>query len=70
MYKSRIGDWEGYTFVGKVCKNAFVTMVERKTLFTVVKRIESKYANITADALIQSMKHLHTDVLTITLDNG
>ena len=68
--KSRIGDWEGYTVAGKGRKNAFVTMVERKTLFMVVKRIESKHANITAGALSQSMKHLHTYVLTITLDNG
>jgi IS30 family transposase len=68
--KSRISDWEGDTLVGKSRKNALVTMVERKTLFTVVKRIESKHANITADALSQSMKHLHTYVLTLTLDNG
>lgn len=37
--KCRIGDWEGDTVIGKGRKHAFVTMVERKTLFTVVKRI-------------------------------
>lgn len=68
--KSRIGDWEGDTVIGKGRKNAFVTMVERKTLFTVVKRIESKHADITADALIASMMHLKASVHTITLDNG
>jgi len=65
--KSRIGHWKGNTVSRK---NAFVTMVERKTLFTLVKSIESKYANITANTLIQSIKHLHTYVLMITLDNG
>ena len=57
-------------FIGKGRKNAFVTMVARKTLFTVVKRIESKHADITADALISSMKPLQSHILTITLDNG
>ncbi len=40
-------------------------MVERKTLFTVVKRIESKHTNITADALIKSILALKDRVLTI-----
>lgn len=68
--KSRIGDWEGDTVIGKGRKNAFVTMVERKTLFAVVKRVESKHADITADALIASMIHLKGSIHTITLDNG
>lgn len=68
--KCRIGDWEGDTVIGKGRKHAFVTMVERKTLFTVVKRIESKHAKITADALIESMLPLKGSVHTITLDNG
>lgn len=68
--KSRIGDWEGDTVIGKGRKNTFVTMVERKTLYTVVKRIESKHAEITADALSACMKPFKDQVLTITLDNG
>jgi len=68
--KCRIGDWEGDTVIGKGRKHAFVTMVERKTLFTVVKRIESKHAKITADAFIESMLPLKGSVYTITLDNG
>ena len=62
--RSRIGDWEGDTVIGKG------RMVERKTLFTVVKRIESKHADITADVLIASMMYLKASVHTITLDNG
>jgi IS30 family transposase len=68
--KSRIGDWEGDTVIGKGRKNAFVTLVERKTLFTVVKRIESKHADMTADAIIESVRELKDSVLTITFDNG
>jgi len=68
--KSRIGDWEGDTVIGKGRKNAFVTMVERKTLYTVVQRIESKHANITADALIDAMMPHKEKIFTVTLDNG
>lgn len=68
--KSRIGDWEGDTVIGKGRKNAFVTMVERKTLYTVVHRIESKHAKITADALITCMTPYKDRVITVTLDNG
>ncbi|MGP4945289.1 IS30 family transposase, partial [Pseudoalteromonas nigrifaciens] len=68
--KSRIGDWEGDTVIGKGRKNAFVTMVERKTLYTVVHRIESKHAQITADALITCMTPYKDRVITVTLDNG
>ncbi|MCK5818569.1 MAG: hypothetical protein KAH18_04815 [Psychromonas sp.] len=64
--KSRIGYWAGDTVIGKGRKNAFVTMVERKTLCTVVQRIESKHAEITADALIKSM----APYKDVTLDNS
>ncbi|MGB0948461.1 MAG: IS30 family transposase [Pseudoalteromonas marina] len=68
--RSRIGDWEGDTILGKGRKNAFITLVERKTLYTVCCRIESKHAEITADALIKSIEHLKERVHTITFDNG
>ncbi|WAJ72027.1 IS30 family transposase [Catenovulum adriaticum] len=68
--KSRVGNWEGDTVIGKGRKNAFVTMVERKTLYTVVQRIESKHAEITADALLECMEPYKNRVITITLDNG
>lgn len=68
--KCRIGDWEGDTVIGKGRKHAFITLVERKTLFTVVRRIESKHADVTADAIIESVAALKDNVLTITFDNG
>ena len=68
--KTRLGDWEGDTVIGKGRQHAFVTLVERKTLYTVVRRIPSKHADITADAIIDSVMPLKDKVLTITLDNG
>ncbi|XZZ51851.1 IS30 family transposase [Microbulbifer sp. SSSA005] len=35
---NRTGDWEGDTFIGKGHGGALLTMVERKTLFTVIVR--------------------------------
>jgi IS30 family transposase len=40
--KSRIGDWEIDTVIGKNHKQAFVTIVERKSKFTVMKKVENR----------------------------
>ena len=42
--KSRIGDWEIDTVIGKNHKQALVTIVERKSKFTVMKKVENKTA--------------------------
>ncbi len=67
--KSRIGDWEGDTVIGKGRENAFVTMVEWQTLYTVVQRIESKHAEITADAMIQCMAPYKDKVKSLHITN-
>ncbi len=68
--RSRIGDWEGGTIIGKGQKGAFLTMVERKTLYTVIVRLTGKQADLLAKAAIEEMKHLKQKVKTITFDNG
>ncbi|QIL89597.1 IS30 family transposase [Microbulbifer sp. SH-1] len=67
---SRIGDWEGDTVVGKGRKGALLTMVERKTLFTVIVRLKGKRADLLADAAVTHMAHLKDKIRTITFDNG
>ena len=39
--KSRIGDWEIDTVIGKNHKQALVTIVERKSKFTVMNKVEN-----------------------------
>ena len=68
--RSRIGDWEGDTIMGKGRKSALLTMVERKTLYTVIVRLTGKRADLLAKAAIAGMSDLKEKVLTITLDNG
>lgn len=67
---TRIGDWEGDTVIGKGRKSALLTMVERKTLYTVIVRLTGKRADLLAEAAVLNMQHLKDRVKTITFDNG
>jgi len=68
--RSRIGDWEGDTVIGKGRKGALLTMVERKTLYTIIKRLTGKHAGLLANAAVEGMMHIKSKVKTITFDNG
>lgn len=68
--RGRIGDWEGDTIMGKGRKSALLTLVERKTLYTVMARLTGKRADLLAEAAVASMKALSAKVKTITFDNG
>ncbi|MEX2963367.1 IS30 family transposase [Microbulbifer sp. TYP-18] len=68
--RCRIGDWEGDTVMGKGRKSALLTMVERKTLYTVIIRLTGKRADLLAEAAVVGMKALKSKVKTITFDNG
>ncbi|MCU7879576.1 MAG: hypothetical protein KZQ60_02640 [Candidatus Thiodiazotropha sp. (ex Lucinoma aequizonata)] len=65
-----IGDWEGDTVMGKGLKSALLTMVERKTLYTVIMRFTGKQSGLLAEAAVAGLKALKSNILTITLDNG
>lgn len=68
--KSRIGDWEIDTVIGKGHSGALVTIVERVTNFTVSKQVEGKSAAAVTKATIALLKPLKDVVYTITADNG
>ncbi len=68
--RTRIGDWEGDTVMGKGRKSALLTMVERKTLYTVIVRLTGKRADLLAKAAVSKMKVMKSKVKTITFDNG
>lgn len=68
--RNRIGDWEGDTVIGKGRKGALLTLVERKTLYTVIVRLTGKRADLLTKAAVEGMKHLKQKVKTITFDNG
>lgn len=68
--RSRIGDWEGDTIIGKGKQSAMLTLVERKTLYTVIIKLQGKQADALAEAANKGMKALKGRVRTITFDNG
>jgi IS30 family transposase len=67
--KNRIGDWEGDTIIGKDKKSAIYTLVERKTLYTVIVKLTGKNAKDLADKAITALKPLKASIHTITYDN-
>jgi len=68
--KSRIGDWEIDTVIGKGHSGALVTIVERVTKLTVSTRVNSKSAEDVTQATIALLKPFENVVHTITADNG
>ena len=68
--KSRIGDWEIDTVIGKGHSGALVTIVERVTNFTVSAQVNSKSAADVTEATITLLRPFKDVVHTITADNG
>ena len=68
--RSRIGDWEADTVIGKNHRQAIVSIVERKTGFTLIQKVERKTALAVSQAMIGLLKPHQKKVYTITSDNG
>jgi IS30 family transposase len=68
--KSRTGDWEIDLVIGKGHSGARVTIVARKTSFTVSTRVDDKSAKTVTAASIALLRPFKGAVLTITADNG
>ncbi|QFT56226.1 IS30 family transposase [Microbulbifer sp. THAF38] len=65
-----IGDWEGDTVIDKGCGGALLTMIERKTLFTVIVRLTGKRSDLLAEAAVSHMVSFKNKFKTITFDNS
>ena len=68
--KTRIGDWEADTIVGKDQKSALLTLVERVTRYTIICKLDNLKAEDTAPAVIRVLRAHKARVHTITMDNG
>jgi transposase, IS30 family len=69
-HKSRLGDWEIDTVIGKNHKGALVTIVERKSKLALIKKVKTKQAQAVTHATVTLLKPYLDKVLTITADNG
>ena len=68
--RRKIGHWEGDTLIGKGHKQAIVSLVERKSGYAVLAKVENKTADLVSNAIINRLKSLATKVRTLTYDNG
>jgi IS30 family transposase len=68
--RSRIGDWEADTVIGMNHRQAIVSIVERKTGFTLIQKVERKTAHAVSQAMVGLLKPYQNKVHTITSDNG
>ena len=68
--KNRIGDFEIDTIIGRHHVGALVTVVDRKSKFTLIKKVGSKQAKEVTQALVQMLLPLKPIAKTITSDNG
>jgi IS30 family transposase len=66
----RIGDWEADTVIGRGHQGVLVTMVERRSLYTVIRAVPRKQAHAVAEAMTSALAPLGDRVLTVTVDNG
>ena len=68
--KSRIGDWEADTVISTLSKTALLTVADRCSKYTLIKKIGQKTAENVYHAMTDKMKPLPQIVHTITYDNG
>ena len=68
--RERIGDWEGDTIIGAGRQGAIVTLVERKSRFTLLKQVANRTAAVVENAILDLLEPYQDATLTITFDNG
>ena len=70
--KSRIGDWEGDTIIGAKQQRVILSLVDRKSKFTLLEKMESKYANQVPGLVKKCFERLPKKIAghSITFDNG
>lgn len=68
--KERIGDWEGDTIIGKDHQGAMLTLVERKSKFTLIFPLEAKTAKEVEEKIVQNLNNISIPIYSITFDNG
>lgn len=68
--KRRVGDWEADTIIGLGRRGALVSLVERKSKLTLLKKVATNTADGVTAASLALLRPLADRVHTITSDNG
>ena len=67
--RSRIGDWEADTVIGKAHKQALVSLTERKSGLALFYKVDHRTKENTASAITKLLDSISDRVHTITSDN-
>ena len=68
--RSRYGDWELDTIIGKGHKQAIVSLTERKSKLSLIAKVPRKTADLVTRAIIRLLRPVADRVHTMTSDNG
>jgi IS30 family transposase len=68
--RERLGDWEVDTLVGKNQQGALVSLVERKSRYTLLGWVQRRQADLVKQTVVSLLIPLTNRVLSITSDNG
>ena len=68
--RSRIGDWEADTIISQGKQKAIVTLTERKSRLTLMRKVNDRTAETVKQAMIDLLRPFTSQALTITCDNG
>ncbi len=68
--RSQIGHWEADTVIGVNHKHAIVTLVERKSGYGLIAKVQNKTAKLVSKAIVKLLEPFKAKVKTLTYDNG
>lgn len=68
--RKRIGDWEGDTVVGKGHQGVLLTLVERKSRYTLAAPLRTRHSRAVTQAVIELLRPHKAQCKTLTFDNG
>jgi transposase, IS30 family len=68
--RSRVGDWEVDTIIGKQHQQAIVTLTERKSRFALLGKVSQRSAEQVRERLVQLLRPFLDKLETMTGDNG
>jgi IS30 family transposase len=68
--RDRLGDWEADTIISKGKQKAIVTLTERKTRMTLMKKVNDRKAETVKQTIIDLLQPFMDQTITITCDNG
>ena len=67
--RTRLGDWEVDLMVGKGHQGVLVTLTERKSRFTLLRRVANKQTQLVSQAILELLQWV-SSLESITADNG